>query len=116
MTKKLILEPTVYYVPIYCYRHWPSSIDIYDYIVDALASRYRKKHKIILYTTEEAASKAAHSELCDDDCCAVAVFDFTYGYVECGLINYNDNTIDCKIRPHIDRWSNIYEVVCEENK
>ena len=108
---KLILNAKIYYAPIYCCRHFPSSNDIYEYIIDGLIRDYNK-HKIVLYTSKREARKAAEKMLCDDDCCTVAAFDFTCGYVQCYLVE--DDPRQYAIRPSLDRWSDVYEIKDKE--
>lgn len=78
------IQPTKYYVPIYCYRHWPTTHDIIEYLFDELLNN----KKITMYKNREVALARAQSQLCDDDCCAVGVLDFTESF--CDIYIEND--------------------------
>ena len=65
----------IYYIPLYCYRHFPGFNDIYEYIIRDLLNHKR----VTVYKTEDQAGKIAASMLCDDDCCSVAALDFSSG-------------------------------------
>ena len=81
---KLILEQEKYYIPIYCYRHFPSSNDIYEKIINDLIN-YKK---IEIYENEEKAWENARKQLCGHDCCDVAILDFSCGWCKA----YFENT------------------------
>ena len=97
------LKDIKYYKPIYCYRHFPSTIDIYEAIITDL-SRHDKK--ITLYESFEKAVEVGKDMLCDDDTYDIAVFDYTHGFLHLSYIGSEKvNIIAC-----LTRWSECYNV------
>lgn len=103
------LKDKKYYKPIYCYRHWPDTDDIYKYIIQDLV----RHGKITLYEDINKAREVGRAELCDDDCYGIAVFDFTQGSCK---IYYDTGEFPPRSITYLTRWSKCYEVIQTEVK
>ena len=94
VNKKPVYPRQIYYVPLYCYRHFPSISDVYKYIIRGLTS----KGVVNVYSTRDLATKEALSLLCDDDTAGVGELNFTDGY--CRIFFDTQNAIvdldECK--------------------
>jgi len=102
---KTLLERKEYYIPIYCYRHFPSIHDIYEKIIYDLV----KYGKINLYESKTEAYKTAKSFLCDDDTYTVGVLDFSHGWCEAYCDCYKE---DGSIKVFgLDCSANCYKIV-----
>lgn len=87
-TKNLNIPLKKYYIPIYCYRHWPTHSDIYEYLLKELTYR----GAICIYEKESEAREHAIAQKCDDDCATTATLDFTTGFCEAYLTNSPEPT------------------------
>lgn len=69
------MNKTVYYVPIHCYRHFPSMGDLKDGIISAVL----RGQPIKAYNTYEEASDATWDMRFDDDACGIYKVTFDNG-------------------------------------